>query len=91
MDRNSDFQEAFKAECGWIQIVYDHFHIVKNFNDKVIAEVRKDEQTRLKKEGPADEYSGRLSPVFRGPEPLSCSSLNRRFQIDRATYPMLRA
>ena len=37
------------------------------------------------------EYSGRLSPVFRGPEPLSCSSLNRRFQIDRATYPMLRA
>ncbi len=39
----------------------------------------------------ADEYFGRLSPVFRGSEPLFCSSLNRRFQIDRATYPMIRA
>ena len=37
------------------------------------------------------EYSGRLGPVFRESEPLFRSSLNRRFQIDRATYPMLRA
>lgn len=27
-----------------MKVVYDHFHIVKNFNDKVISEVRKDEQ-----------------------------------------------
>lgn len=32
-----------------------HFHIVKNFNYKVISEVRKDEQHRLLDEGLYDE------------------------------------
>lgn len=50
-DMNSDFEEAFKHRCPKIDIVYDHFHIVKNFNDKVIAAIRKDEQKRLIKEG----------------------------------------
>jgi len=31
--------------------VFDHFHIVKNFNEKVISEIRKDEQRRLESEG----------------------------------------
>ena len=35
----------------WIQPVFDYFHIVKNFNDKVVSEVRKDEQRRLYEEG----------------------------------------
>lgn len=46
-DMNSDFQDAFEERCTHIQCVFDHFHIVKNFNDKVIAEVRKEEQKRL--------------------------------------------
>ena len=50
-DMNSDFQEAFEEKCPHIQPVFDHFHIVKNFNEKVIAEVRKDEQKRLQEEG----------------------------------------
>ena len=36
-DMNSDFQEAFEERCPDIQIVYDHFHIIKNFNEKVIS------------------------------------------------------
>lgn len=43
-DMNSDFEEAFKEKCPNIKIVYDYFHIVKNFNEKVIGQVRKDEQ-----------------------------------------------
>ena len=31
--------------------MFDYFHIVKNFNDKVVSEVRKDEQRRLYEEG----------------------------------------
>lgn len=54
-DMNSDFQEEFEAECKHITIVFDHFHIMKNFNEKVIAEVRKDEQRRLIKEGNIEE------------------------------------
>ncbi|MPM91161.1 ISL3 family transposase ISLdl1 [bioreactor metagenome] len=48
---NSDFQEAFEEKCPHIQPVFDHFHIIKNFNDKVVAEVRKDEQRRLQAMG----------------------------------------
>lgn len=54
-DMNSDFQEAFEEKCPWIQPVFDYFHIVKNFNDKVVSETRKDEQRRLYEEGLADE------------------------------------
>lgn len=50
-DMNSDFQEAFEEKCPHIQPVFDHFHIIKNFNDKVVSEVRKDEQRRLQAEG----------------------------------------
>lgn len=54
-DMNSDFQEAFEEKCPWIQPVFDRFHIVKNFNDKVISEVRKAEQRRLYAEGLLEE------------------------------------
>lgn len=54
-DMNSDFEEAFLERCPAIHIVYDYFHLVKNFNDKVISEVRKDEQKRLKDEGRDEE------------------------------------
>ena len=50
-DMNSDFQEAFEERCPDIQVVYDHFHIIKNFNEKVVSEIRKDEQRRLLEEG----------------------------------------
>ena len=54
-DMNSDFQEAFEEKCPHIQPVFDYFHIVKNLNDKVISEVRKDEQRRLYEEGLVEE------------------------------------
>ena len=38
-----------------MKIVYDHFHIVKNFNEMVVAEARQDEQLRLVKEGRPEE------------------------------------
>ena len=53
-DMNSDFQEAFESSCEWIQPVFDYFHIVKNYNDKVVSEIRKDEQRRLFEEGNID-------------------------------------
>ena len=41
-DMNSDFQEAFEEKYPHIQPVFDHFHIIKNFNDKVISQISKD-------------------------------------------------
>ena len=54
-DMNSDFEEAFKEKCPHIKIVYDYFHIVKNFNEKVINKIRIDEQERLKSEGKEED------------------------------------
>jgi len=53
-DMNSDFQEAFQEKCPGLRIVFDRFHVVKNFNEKVVGEVRKDEQRRLIAEGDAE-------------------------------------
>ena len=50
-DMNSDFEEAFEEKCPHIQPVFDYFHIIKNFNEKIVSEVRKDEQRRLIAEG----------------------------------------
>jgi len=50
-DVNLDFEEAIEEKCPHISIVFDHFHIVKNFNEKVVSEIRKEEQQRLWKEG----------------------------------------
>jgi len=55
LDMNSDFEEAFLEKCPHIRPVFDYFHLVKNFNDKVISEVRKDEFKRLMEEGNEEE------------------------------------
>ena len=44
---NSNYAEAFKEHCPYLDLVYDHFHIVKNSNDKVISRIRIDEYKRL--------------------------------------------
>jgi len=58
-DMNADFEEAFRDKYPDIKVVFDYFHLVKNFNDKVVTEVRKDEFKRLKSEG-RDEEAARL-------------------------------
>lgn len=70
MDMNADFARAFKKECPHIEVVFDHFHLVKNFNEKVVAEVRKAEEVRLYKEGKQDaakslKRSGRILTMSR--------------------------
>ena len=54
-DMNANFQEAFQSMCPHIEIVFDHFHIIKNFNDNVISKIRTDEEKRLISEGKKEE------------------------------------
>ena len=88
-DMNSDFQEAFEEKCPHIQPVFDHFHIIKNFNDKVISQVRKDEQKRLLAEGNKEAYralksswyiltSNRETLCEKGSATLQCRGKNDR-------------
>ena len=48
-DMNSDYQEVFEDCCPHIQVIR------KNFNDKIVADVRKDEQRRLYSAGRIEE------------------------------------
>ena len=50
-DMNADFERAFREKCPHLRTVFDRFHIVKNFNEKVVNEIRKDEIKRLEAEG----------------------------------------
>ena len=59
---NSNYAEAFKERCPHLDLVYDHFHIIKNFNDKVISRKRIDEYKRLLAEG-FDEAAKKLKKV----------------------------
>ena len=47
MDMNASYAKAFKELYPHIKIVYDGFHIVKNYNDMVLTEIRRSEQRRL--------------------------------------------
>lgn len=47
MDMNAQYCKAFSNLCPWIRIVYDGFHIIKNYNDRVLTSLRRSEQNRL--------------------------------------------
>lgn len=80
-DMNSDFEEAFKEKCPHLKIVYDYFHIVKNFNEKVVSEVRKDEQRRL-----IEEVNEEAAETLKGCKYILTSSRNTLLAKDDAAY-----
>ena len=47
MDMNAQFPTAFANMAPHVKIVYDPFHIIKSYNDRVITEIRRDEQRKL--------------------------------------------
>lgn len=54
-DMNADFARAFKRAYDHLEIIYDRFHLIKNFNEKVVTPVRIAEEKRLKEEGRNEE------------------------------------
>lgn len=50
-DMNAAYESAFLEKYHHIKIVFDYFHIVKNFNEKVVSPIYKEEQIRLRREG----------------------------------------
>ena len=47
MDMNAQYAKAVTGKYPHIAVVYDAFHIVKNFNDRIITELRRQEQRSL--------------------------------------------
>ena len=77
-DMNADYGDAFHVRYPDIQVVYDHFHIVQNFNTKVINEVKKDEVKRLQSEGNKEAAS-----VLKGSKYVLMSIYDTLLQKDR--------
>ena len=77
-DMNADYGSAFQERYPHIRIVYDHFHIVRNFNDRVINAVKKDEVKRLLEEG--DEEGAQ---ALKGSKYILMSSRDTLLQKDR--------
>ena len=77
-DMNADYGEAFHVRYPEIQVVYDHFHIVQNFNSKVINEVKKDEVKRLQAEGNKE-----AARVLKGSKYVLMSNYDTLLQKDR--------
>lgn len=50
MDMNAQYCKAFRRLCPKVNIVYDGFHIIKNYNDRVLTSIRRSEQNRLVEE-----------------------------------------
>ncbi|QUC04983.1 transposase [Atopobium sp. oral taxon 416] len=78
-DMNADFECAFLKRFSHLDIVYDRFHIVKNFNEKVICKVRKDEQARLKEEGDAEATRSLKHSTY---ILMSCANTRKRKERD---------
>jgi transposase len=47
MDMNASYAKAFRDIYPHVRIVYDGFHMIKNYNDMVLTEVRRAEQRRI--------------------------------------------
>jgi transposase len=68
-DMNADFERAFLKRHPHLDIVYEYFHLIKNFNEKVICKVRKDGRQGLRRgetarlQGPSSAPHTSLSPV----------------------------
>ena len=46
-DMNAGFYNAFKEKCPHIKVVFDYFHVMKNFNEHVVDKIYRDEKLRL--------------------------------------------
>ena len=87
-DMNADFEWAFLERYPRLDVVYDCFHLVKNFNEKVICKVIKDKQARLKDEGDADAARALKHSTY---ILMSCADTSKRKDQDaRAGKVVLR-
>ena len=57
MDMNAQYDSAFRERWPSVTIVYDHFHLVKLYNDTVITAIRRRKQREMLEEGNEEGYT----------------------------------
>ena len=66
-DMNSDYERAFRERYPHVAVVFDRFHLVRNLNENVNGEVRKDLRRELVKAG--DQEGARRLKRTKYPRP----------------------
>ena len=57
MDMNAQYDSAFRERWPGIRIIYDHFHLVRLYNDTVITSIRRRKQREMLESGNEDGYT----------------------------------
>lgn len=57
MDMNAQYDSAFREKWPHIAVIYDHFHLVKLYNDTVITAIRRRKQAELLEKGDEEGYT----------------------------------
>ncbi|NCB01970.1 MAG: ISL3 family transposase [Spirochaetia bacterium] len=76
MDMNAQYNKAIKTRYPHIKIIYDGFHIIRNFNDRIITELRRLEQNRLKEQ--EDEIRQSIKKTRKVCTPLQVGSEKKK-------------
>lgn len=58
MDMNANYAAAFQERWPHVEVVYDGFHIIKWFNERVVDSLRKSEAKKLRKRADALREAG---------------------------------
>jgi transposase len=69
MDMNAQYDSAFREKAPQVKIVYDLFHLVKLYNDKVLTAMRRRKQNELQERGDQAGYT-----LFKGSRYLLLSN-----------------
>ena len=57
MDMNAQYDSAFRERWPGIRIIYDHFHLVKLYNDTVLTAIRRRKQREMLENGNEKGYT----------------------------------
>ena len=57
MDMNAQYDSAFRERWPGIRIIYDHFHLVKMYNDTVLTAIRRRKQREMLESGNDEGYA----------------------------------
>lgn len=57
MDMNAQYDSAFREKWPDIRVIYDHFHLVKMYNDTVLTAIRRRKQREMLESGNENGYT----------------------------------
>ena len=81
MDMNAQYDLAFRERWPGIRIIYDHFHLVKMYNDTVLTAIRRRKQREMLESGDEKGYT-----LLKNSRYLLLSKMDTLRELDRQAH-----